>query len=476
MDVVRGRIFELLSQHGQRATYSAVAGFLGTEARTLMQGAPRTRLYSWVVSGKTGMPTGYRVPELDPRLLDSDRVIASTEELREWVVAHSQPQRPSMSATTVLVQGNVVSIGEFSFTIERTLRVPAGEAKNKLPPSLGSFPVFKVDDFADRVPAAWREHGGVFFPMWQREAAWINFHGTAAVRVAAGTVCAVTGKPWAEGLEKDPQNYCAAGPGGQRWIDGFKTGDGVVRQFVAMPLGQGYTVEKQITGKEEHGGFQVQAWEPKPEHRFRGSPLRSMDFMDSGAGDAGPAPYAGGLEAYGCSGAVPASCDVLGGTKSIKAMSVRSSMRRGPGGQSVYGSNAAPEMTKAAEMGLAAGGMIEQAIVTDPFGFDTWDLTKSGRVFVHIVNSQMFEAITGQKPPSTPVSAQSYTKHGYPWFSTYEEDAGRDVKAQSALAGIKDTAAIDKEKGFEGQQDDTPVAPEHVRKIGDKKLVRDGKW
>ena len=33
----------------------------------------------------------------------------------------------------------------------------------------------------------------------------------------------------------------------QPWLDGFCTGSGVVRQFVAMPLGSGYTVEEQVT-------------------------------------------------------------------------------------------------------------------------------------------------------------------------------------------------------------------------------------
>jgi hypothetical protein len=35
-------------------------------------------------------------------------------------------------------------------------------------------------------------------------------------------------------------------------------------KFVAMPLGQGYTVEEQITGKAEHGGLQIDVF-PKRE-------------------------------------------------------------------------------------------------------------------------------------------------------------------------------------------------------------------
>ena len=42
----------------------------------------------------------------------------------------------------------------------------------------------------------------------------------------------------------------------QQWIDGFATEDGTIRQFVAVPMGDGYTVEAQITGEESTGGLQ----------------------------------------------------------------------------------------------------------------------------------------------------------------------------------------------------------------------------
>ena len=43
----------------------------------------------------------------------------------------------------------------------------------------------------------------------------------------------------------------------QPWLDGYCVEKGVIRQFVAMPLGAGYTAEEQITGKAEHGGLQI---------------------------------------------------------------------------------------------------------------------------------------------------------------------------------------------------------------------------
>lgn len=44
---------------------------------------------------------------------------------------------------------------------------------------------------------------------------------------------------------------------GQPWLDGICTEPGSVHQFVAMPLGKGYTVEEQMTGQAQIGGLQV---------------------------------------------------------------------------------------------------------------------------------------------------------------------------------------------------------------------------
>ena len=72
-----------------------------------------------------------------------------------------------------------------------------------------------------------------------------------------GKVCAVSGLPWIEHLTGDPQNYVALPD--QPWLDGINAGDGFIRQFVAVPLGSGATVEGQVTGQETHGGVQLRA-------------------------------------------------------------------------------------------------------------------------------------------------------------------------------------------------------------------------
>lgn len=330
----------------------------------------------------------------------------------------------------VKVERNTIKIGDrFSVSFQRTLRIPDDGKTYPLPPGLGTFPICKVDDYADSVPAAWKEHGGVFIPMYQREALWLNFNGAKwkpnAVKIAVGKINAVTGKPWHQKLQADKQDYIVCPD--QPWLDGINAGDGYIRQFIAMPLGMGYTVEGQITGKEEFGGIQIIVFDPKP-GRFPDEPPYE-EMQDLG----------GYLTLARC--AAPAS---------------------------------------GSEMGLAAGGKMKQKIYPDSYGIDTWDETNFGRVYVHIVNSMMYREITGKEPPQTPVTAKTYTQLGFPWFDLYDEHKS-DVAASEILSQVKSVKEMDGEKGFAAQQDDTSVKipNEQVKQLklkSDPNQVRDGNW
>ncbi|HEY5867234.1 MAG TPA: hypothetical protein VI542_17065, partial [Candidatus Tectomicrobia bacterium] len=89
---------------------------------------------------------------------------------------------------------------QFGVTFQRTLRVPDDDRVYHLPPGIGTFPVLRVEDYADRVPPAWHQHGGVFLPLYQREALWLGWQGANwkphAVKVGVGRVNAITGGPW----------------------------------------------------------------------------------------------------------------------------------------------------------------------------------------------------------------------------------------------------------------------------------------
>ena len=75
-----------------------------------------------------------------------------------------------------------------------------------------------------------------------------------------------------------------------------------------------------------------------------------------------------------------------------------------------------------ASMGMAAGGRIHQEIYEDEFGIDVWDRDAASRCFVHIANSSAYERMTGNPPPSTPITEQEYHKQGIPWFMHYAEN------------------------------------------------------
>jgi len=183
-----------------------------------------------------------------------------------WMQAHVPGQPPKVS-----VVHDTLHIGNVAVSLHRTLRIPDDGRTYPLPPSLGRFPVRRVADYAERVPAAWREHGGVFLPMYQREAMWLSFSGAHwrpnALKLAVGKVNALSGKTWTDELQQGRlgaggEDYMVVP--GQPWLDGINAGSGFIKQFVAMPLGMGYTVEGQVTGKEEHGAVQLCVYEPKP--------------------------------------------------------------------------------------------------------------------------------------------------------------------------------------------------------------------
>ena len=144
---------------------------------------------------------------------------------------------------------NRIEIGErFALSFQRTLRIPDDGKAYPLPPTLGTFPLRRVSDFAARLPEQWSTPGeppAFFIPMYQREALWLAFEAAGwkpnAVKVGIGKINALTGKAWDEALHAAPQDYLVCPH--QPWLDGINSGAGVIRQFVAMPLGAGYTVE-----------------------------------------------------------------------------------------------------------------------------------------------------------------------------------------------------------------------------------------
>jgi hypothetical protein len=310
----------------------------------------------------------------------------------------------------VTVKNDEILVGErFAVAFHRTLRIPDDGRTYPLPPGLGRFPICRVEDYAGRVPPEWRARGGVFIPLYQREALWLGFEAAPwkpnAVQVGVGGINAVSGTPWGEGLSARPQNYLVCPD--QPWLDGINAGDGHVRQFVAMPLGRGYTVEGQLTGREEFGGIQILVYEPRPGR-----------FPDQPPPEPAPGPVAESLPA------------------------------------------------PPAAMGLGAGGQMSQKVYPDPYGLDVWDPDNRGRVTVHLLNSEQYRALTGRGPPPSPVTARTYSRYGLPWFDLADQGRG-DLPPSQRLAGVRPVGEVDSGRGTPGQPGDAPVDidPGQVKRI-----------
>jgi hypothetical protein len=296
---------------------------------------------------------------------------------------------------------------------QRTFRIPDDGKDYPLPPGFGNFPLRHIDDFARRIPEGWLERGGVMFPMYQSEALWLLFSDWRmssdypfAVKVAAGKVNAVTGKAWENGLNRRPQDYLVVPR--QPWLDGFCIKKGVIRQFVAMPLGAGYTAEEQLTGAAEYGGLQIVAYPMKREAFERLPRLERARF---------------------CADAAPAASGF--------------------------------------SLGLAPGGRMKQKIYDDKFKFEDWDLGHSSRCFVHTVNSLVWRSITGELPPTVPLTAKEYDDAGLPWFDLYDGDK-QALEGGEPLKGLKSVKELGEEKG------DVPLPENQSVEAKNVKMLRHG--
>ncbi len=314
---------------------------------------------------------------------------------------------------TVHIEDDALVLGPVRVTFERTLRIPEA-GLHDLPPSLGSFPLRRVEDYPATAPAEWSARGGVMLPVYQREAMWLSLGATepAALQVGVGKVCAVSGERWNEQLTQSPQNYASLPA--QPWLDGINAGQGFIRQFVAVPLGLGATVEAQVTAEELHGGIQLRAVGLTPEalrQRAERSPCAGSDLPLGAVGS-------------------PA-------------------------------------------MGLGAGGRMRQEVYTDDSPLSDYDEDRSWRVFVHLCSAAQWTAITGEAPPPTPIDREAYVRSGLPWYDYYDADHD-DLAAGQALRTVRTVGEVlgDDDEPF------TPVSPQTVVTLKDAggDAVADGTW
>jgi hypothetical protein len=304
---------------------------------------------------------------------------------------------------------------KLTINFQRTLRIPDDGNDYPLPPGLGKFPIKHVDDYKGDVPQQWAKHGGVMLPMYQSEAMWLNFSSDHiysnrteypfAIKVATGKINAVTGDSWTDWLQRNPQDYMVSTE--QPWLDGFNVEKGIIRQFVAMPLGAGYSVEEQLTGKDDFGGLQIIVY-----------PMR-RDVFERRFQKRIVIPKFEGEQINQCS--------------MLYIMD-----------------------SSAPDMALAPGGRMRQEIYEDPFDMDDWEMGHRSRCFVHLTNSMVWRQITGETPPTIPLTAKEYAAHDMPWFAYYSEGANA-LEGSKKLSGAKSIKKKAAEKGDNPIPDNSSV-------------------
>jgi hypothetical protein len=320
------------------------------------------------------------------------------------------------------------SFPALTIVFQRTLRLPDDGRTYPLPAGHGAFPLRSVDDFPATAPASWLQRGGVVMPMYQSEALWIRFSARypCAVKIAAGKINAVSGEGWTAELQDETQDYVVVP--GQPWLDGFSVGKGLIRQFVAMPLGAGYSVEEQLTGRADVGGMQLQVYPLSAEAYYRD--------------EVAPA--------------LPSSLRELFDQFFDEHLEKEEPIYYGPISRCLE-----PE----ASMGLGAGGKMRQEIYQDPYDFADWDQTLTRRCFVHLCNSLVWREITGTNPPHPPLTAKEYQQAGIPWFDYYRDDL-KPLKGSKRLAGVKSVAQLGQEKNSQPFPENASIAPELIVQYG----------
>ena len=315
---------------------------------------------------------------------------------------------------------------EFSLTFQRTLRVPDDGRDYPLPAGLGRLPVRSVRALSSpAIPDAWRNIPSTIIPLHPAEATWLSFDGSHpfAVQIAAGGICAASGRPHVQTLSRNPQNYLSIPT--QPWLDGFRVDAHTVRQFVAMPLGHGYTVEGQMTGQEKRGAVQIRVVPLTVDALWTREIL--PDCEDRWATLIRPV----------------CNDDAMEETRlySIQACS---------GG--------------CEEAGFGAGGRIRQEIYADPLPPGLWDENAALACENHLILADRWTEFTGEPMPTKPPTPEQYANAGIPWFDY--AGTGAPLTTTSLLAGIKSVNSLFKSKsGLDLPNNESLVPPETVKII-----------
>ncbi|KAI0460366.1 hypothetical protein F5B21DRAFT_519102 [Xylaria acuta] len=406
-----------------------------------------------------------------------------------------------------------------TLTFHRTIRVPDNQRSvSSLPPNLGTFPIYKVQDYVEQVPIEVAKKSGLFLTMYQREAMWINFKARLpfAIRIFVGGINAVSGFPMEERAEQARKDAAMVKQGepiqdymvvpSQPWLDGIVCEDGKVRQFVAQAGGSDFSVEHQIKGEHLVGGIQVEIIPIKC-----GSLPMHMDvyFEDrQGRRDRRRLNLAEkGLEVSSTWKDLKAvlrhEFDIFVDEQflspdvewnhylpirddariseyyfrpgfvlrvSREPLDAAAPLRRLPGVKGYRNTAEIPPSyssiaSKMGQMSMAAGGLINQNIRRDNNPAYSWDKDAAILFHIHILDTATFAAVTGKPAQGSPITAKTYAEHGSYFFEIWGEEP---TGIRGKFATVKSIAALEeeraKEKGTPHQEEEN--VPQRISVIG----------
>ncbi|KUJ20107.1 uncharacterized protein LY89DRAFT_682890 [Mollisia scopiformis] len=353
-------------------------------------------------------------------------------------------------------------------SFKRTIRVPEDGKVHALPPNLGFFPLYNVSHYADTLPKGMTSKGGCFMPVHEREALWIRFESTRpfGLKVYLGSINAISGEPLKETFAStmrrqqrfsdhiNIQDYAVIDPAaqGQLWLDGIANTDGTVMQFVAVSSGTGYSVEAQIAKHEAVCGIQIIVAPIKrgavavlKVHRLGQTPLFPSVQLNA--------------TVYELMNMISATIDVpveqfyllhdnvvleknyLLSHYGITAQNSTLHLVLHLQGGGLVGN---PNLPSEGEMGIAAGGLIRQAILRDPHASEVWDCKNVTTFFVQLLNANLLELVTSIAPPPSPITAELYAAAGLPFFSLPDEPK---TGIYGKFSGVKSIGQMDVAKG-----------------------------
>jgi hypothetical protein len=174
--------------------------------------------------------------------IDEPLLVFANREKEEQLHLRIGKGQPNYYETEGIGSSYALKIGDaLTIHFHRTVRMPDDDKIHHLPPSLGFFPLYNISAYADRLPQNIVEKGGIFLPIWSREALWMEFNSENdqkyAFRIYVGCINAVTGDSMDQNsstqeTSEQRQDYVVVP--GQAWLDGICTEEGIVRQFVSM--------------------------------------------------------------------------------------------------------------------------------------------------------------------------------------------------------------------------------------------------